>query len=147
MIHPSDDFKFRISTAVTEREIDVDDRGAAIRVTVGLEEANPDTMWRLATAALVLDLERDKFLPETISIEGGETSGQFMRFKLNARELQRDRESTVQLKVKTGAFAGADDSAEAGGYSFPARVELRYESRPIDDAVVLGSVDLTVAED
>lgn len=147
MSHPSDDFKFGISTVVTEKEIDVDDRGAAIRVIVRFVKANPDTMWRLAEATLVLDLDKDKHLPETISIEGGETSGQFMRFRLDTDEMEHDGEVTVPLTVKTGVFAGADDSAKTGPYPIPALVELRYKRRAIDHVVVLGSVDLTVAED
>ena len=109
MSHPSDDFKFGISTVVTEKEVDVDDRGAAIRVIVRFVKANPDTMWRLAEATLVLALDKDKHLPETISIEGGETSGQFMRFRLDTDEMEHDAGRGASRELDDFA-AGSDDA-------------------------------------
>lgn len=128
MNDPREEFEFWATAEVYDdksKEIDVDDRGTKMLLTVGVNKLNPDSIWRLADATLRFNGMPD----ESISIvcEGTDDTD----FELDVALLNNDEVCQQILIVKTGVFTQQTDKpARAGHYDIEAEVVASYEVIP-----------------
>lgn len=150
-IDPAADYRFTTTTRLDgEKEIDVDEREAIMKVSVKLTKpkrtAGP--RWELVDATLVLEPHE---LPPSILLES--LNGDALRFPLNVKSLLLGKPQEVPVVVRTGIFAGkgaADPGSAKPGTHDHVDVCVEAEFKPVGPFHVkrgAGKFPIVVAED